>query len=446
MPRKFWAFTAATGTDGQPVAGEVDLTVYGYLTSGESWWDDDVSAIEFRQALDEHKDASTINVRINSGGGDAFAGIAMQNALVGHSAHINVIVEGLAGSAASLVAMAGRDRAVGDVSATGRVTMGPGSMLMVHGPSTIACGNAGEMRRTAEELDKLQGAMVGIYEAKCGKTRDEIQAWMGQDTWMTAEEAIAAGLADRIGGAAPIAPTARDGRVFLASVGYPVDALPEAIRRRLPEPPQAGPAGPLPAPRIETAPAPALLPPVDLGPLQSILGLAGADVPALASAVSAIRADRDAYQAQVTALAAERDEARAEIRRRDEAQREAQIEDVLRLAVQGDAQGRGRKIAPAAVATWRATGRQIGAESLSALLATLPDGGVPAGLNGRPVSAAPVTTRPAGPGDAPRSVTSNGVAPNMETLAKIAAAAGKTVDQVLQSYGESQAARSKSAR
>lgn len=130
--------------------------------------------------------AERIRVRINSPGGDVFAGLAIFNALNGHAAAIEVHVDGLAASAASIIAMAGDE-----------VVMEAGTFLMVHKAWTIMIGNADEMRDLAGVLDKIDGELAGIYARRAGVDRAEAEAWMAAETWFTAEDAIAAGLADR---------------------------------------------------------------------------------------------------------------------------------------------------------------------------------------------------------------------------------------------------------
>ena len=193
--------------------GELDLTVYGYIEDA-AFWDDEVGAKQFREALDAHKGVRRINVRINSGGGSAFAGIAMHSMLQAHPAEVLVTVEGLAGSAASLVAMAGH------------LTMARGAMLMIHNPAALAMGEADDLRKTAEALDKIRDSLVAIYEAKTGKTPDDLRALLDAETWLTADEAVAEGFADEVAG--KVEAIAKGDAIFYAAVGYPRSALPWA--------------------------------------------------------------------------------------------------------------------------------------------------------------------------------------------------------------------------
>lgn len=207
---RFWAFTPQT-----EASDEIDLTVYGYIAES-AWYDDEAGAVQFRRELDAHKAAKRINVRINSGGGEVFAGVAIYAMLQAHPAEVLVTVEGLAGSAASLIAMAGH------------VTMARGSMIMVHNPATIAFGEAAEMLKAAEMLNQVREGMLSIYEAKTGKTTDELRTLLDAETWLTAEEAVEQGFADAIAG--EVTPEARGDLVVLAGVEFPRASLPGRLR------------------------------------------------------------------------------------------------------------------------------------------------------------------------------------------------------------------------
>lgn len=131
--------------------------------------------------------ASTLNVRINSPGGDVFDGVAIYNALVRHSARVVVHVDGLAASIASVIAMAGDE-----------IRMHPGSMMMIHDPWMFAIGPADEMRAAADLLDKVGRSIASLYQERTGLPRDEISALMAAETWMDPEEAREKGFADQV--------------------------------------------------------------------------------------------------------------------------------------------------------------------------------------------------------------------------------------------------------
>lgn len=162
------------------------IDIFGDIVS-EKWFDEETSATSFRDALKELGDVSTINLSINSGGGSVFDGIAIYNMLKSHKATINVYVEGLAASIASVIAMAGDT-----------ITMRSGSMMMVHMPWTLSQGNAEEMRKTADTLEKTGDSIVDIYSERTGISSDDIRNIMNDETWLSAEEAVKQGWATKI--------------------------------------------------------------------------------------------------------------------------------------------------------------------------------------------------------------------------------------------------------
>ena len=152
----------------------------------DPWWDVGISTTEFIKDLRAIK-VSTIELHINSPGGAAFDGLTIYNALRDHDARIEVVVDGLAASAASIVAMAGD-----------KITMNRGSELMVHDASTIVWGNAAEMREVADVLDQLSSDIAAVYADRAGGTRAEWRETMSGEAWFSAQEAVDAGLADEI--------------------------------------------------------------------------------------------------------------------------------------------------------------------------------------------------------------------------------------------------------
>ena len=162
------------------------IDIFGDIVS-EKWFDEETSAVSFRDALKELGDVSTINLSINSGGGSVFDGIAIYNMLKSHKATVNVYVEGLAASIASVIAMAGDT-----------ITMRSGSMMMVHMPWTLSQGNAEEMRKTADTLEKTGDSIVDIYSERTGISSDDIRNIMNDETWLSAEEAVEQGWATKL--------------------------------------------------------------------------------------------------------------------------------------------------------------------------------------------------------------------------------------------------------
>jgi len=132
-------------------------------------------------------DAKRINIRLNSPGGSAFDGIAIFNALKDHPAEVTVKVDGLAASAASIIAMAGDT-----------IEMGEGSFLMVHRAHGLAYGHRGDLRELADVLEKADGEIVSLYAGRTKKPLATVRGWVDAETWFTGQEAVEAGLADRI--------------------------------------------------------------------------------------------------------------------------------------------------------------------------------------------------------------------------------------------------------
>ena len=212
---RLWTIKAQAAAPGQPETLEV--MVYGCIVGGQPWDSSEVSASDLVRELSAHPAASTINVRINSFGGDAFGGLAIYNALLAHPAKKLVTVEGIAGSAASIIAMCGR------------VKMARGALLMIHNPSAGAGGDGNDLRSAASGLDKLRDSLAGVYAAKSGQPVAKILELMDADTWLSADEAKALGLADEIDETTIVTPTNRAGVVFFNAVGVPADRIPRPV-------------------------------------------------------------------------------------------------------------------------------------------------------------------------------------------------------------------------
>lgn len=187
LSRRFWEIRAAT----KPKTGEVLL--YGPIGSA-TWLGDEVTPKQFREDLETLGDVEGIDLFINSEGGDVFAAQAIYSTLRRHPAKVHTFVDGLAASAASLVAMAGDT-----------ITMPRNAMLMLHSPWAAAVGNAGDLRAVAEDLDRVRESMIAVYAERSGKSKDEIVSILDNETWYTAQEAVAAGFADEVEGARKIA-------------------------------------------------------------------------------------------------------------------------------------------------------------------------------------------------------------------------------------------------
>ena len=178
-----WYAIRARGT-GAEVAIYDEIGAYG------------VSAKGFLAELGALPDGTPVDLRLNSPGGSVFDAVAIYNALKRHEGTVTVWIDGIAASAASYIAMAGDE-----------VVMPENAFLMIHDPSGLAMGTAGDMRAMAEALDKIAGSLVRGYATKSGKSNDEIAALMAAETWFDAADAVAAGFADRL--AEPVRMAAR---------------------------------------------------------------------------------------------------------------------------------------------------------------------------------------------------------------------------------------------
>jgi len=161
----------------------LELDLYGTVGS---IWDDGINAAKVVALLRNAEDVTEIECRINSMGGNAFDGIAIMNALKDHPAEVTVKVDGLAASAASIIAMAGDT-----------IEMGEGSFLMVHRASGFVYGQANDMLKTAEILEKADGEIIDVYARRSKKPVETVRGWVEAETWFTGQEAVDAGLADK---------------------------------------------------------------------------------------------------------------------------------------------------------------------------------------------------------------------------------------------------------
>ncbi|MDH6116901.1 ATP-dependent Clp endopeptidase proteolytic subunit ClpP [Kitasatospora sp. GAS204A] len=164
-------------------AGPTRVDIYDQIGGG-GWFDSGVTAVDFVNELAQIN--GDIEVHINSPGGDVFDGLAIYNSLAQRPGKVTTIVDGLAASAASFIAMAGTQRLIS-----------PGAMMMIHEASGVCLGNADDMRETADLLDKVSANIASIYAAHSGRA-DGWRSAMQAETWYTADEAVAAGLAHRI--------------------------------------------------------------------------------------------------------------------------------------------------------------------------------------------------------------------------------------------------------
>ena len=160
-----------------------DLILYGDI--GDSWLDD-VSSKDIANEL-KNLDVSTINLRINSGGGDVFTAIAISNLLKNHKANVIAHIDGLAASAATII-----------TSACDKVIMPKNALFMIHNPWTVVGGEAKDMIKTAEQLDKVKNSIINTYKSKTNLEIEEISKLMDEETWLDPYEAKEKGFIDEI--------------------------------------------------------------------------------------------------------------------------------------------------------------------------------------------------------------------------------------------------------
>lgn len=188
--RDWFRFEAKAGAD------ETAVYIYDEI----SWFG--ITAQDFISELNQVKTRS-IALHLNSPGGDVFDGIAIYNALKNHSATVNVTVDGIAASIASVIAMAGNT-----------VQMAKGALMMIHEPFALVIGDAADMRKQADALDLMANSIASIYSAKAGANVDYWRGLMTDETWFSDQGAVDAGLADSVAGETAAATNRFDLSVF----------------------------------------------------------------------------------------------------------------------------------------------------------------------------------------------------------------------------------------
>ena len=178
--KKFWKWK--NQTENNPT--ERVLTLNGTIAE-ESWFDDDITPQLFKDEL--NSGTGDITVWINSPGGDCVAAAQIYNMLMDYKGNVTVKIDGIAASAASVIAMAGTE-----------VLMSPVSMLMIHNPMTVAMGDAAEMEKAIDMLASVKESIINAYEIKTGMSRAKISHLMDDETWMDANKAVELGFADDV--------------------------------------------------------------------------------------------------------------------------------------------------------------------------------------------------------------------------------------------------------
>jgi len=180
--KKFWNWVNKSENEECPQKSVLEL--YGTIAS-ESWFDDDITPEIFREELNAH--TGDVDVYINSPGGDCIAASQIYTMLLEYPGHVTVKIDGLAASAASVIAMAGS-----------KVLMAPTAMMMIYNPMTMAFGDHNEMKAAIKVLDEIKKSIINAYHDKTGLDEEEIGRLMENETWMSAKKAISLGFADDV--------------------------------------------------------------------------------------------------------------------------------------------------------------------------------------------------------------------------------------------------------
>ncbi|HEN9924030.1 TPA: head maturation protease, ClpP-related [Streptococcus agalactiae] len=174
--RKFWNFTDEGGVRTLRIEGQI---------ADETWFGDEVTPQQFKNDL--ISGTGDITLWINSPGGDVFAAAQIYNMLMDYQGDVHVIIDGLAASAASVIAMAGTT-----------VSMSPVSMMMIHNPWTFAQGEAKDMAKVIEMLGEIKESIINAYELRTGLSRTKISHLMDSESWFNAKKAVELGFADKV--------------------------------------------------------------------------------------------------------------------------------------------------------------------------------------------------------------------------------------------------------
>ena len=176
---RFWKWKNVVTEDGHE---ERSLELYGTIAN-ESWFDDDITPEMFRSEL--NSGTGPVTVWINSPGGDCIAASRIYTMLSQYPGKVTIKIDGVAASAASVIAMAGDE-----------VLMAPPAMMMIHNPATMAFGDHNDMKAAEKMLDEVKESIINAYEIKTHLPRDEISRMMDRETWMNAKKAMEQGFAD----------------------------------------------------------------------------------------------------------------------------------------------------------------------------------------------------------------------------------------------------------
>lgn len=185
MSKRFWNWSKPPVNEeaSAPDAPDVRVLHLDGVIAEETWFGDDITPALFAEEL--NAGSGDITVWINSPGGDVVAAAQIYNLLTDYPGTVTVRIDGLAASAASVIAMAGET-----------VVMSPVSMLMIHNPATMAMGDSDELGRSIEMLGSVKESIINAYQAKTGMSRAKLAKLMDAETWMDARAALTMGFAN----------------------------------------------------------------------------------------------------------------------------------------------------------------------------------------------------------------------------------------------------------
>lgn len=222
MPSKFWQVK-------NEVNGNSEILLYGTIAGERSWWGDEVTPRSFAEDL-ESLNGKDVTVRINSGGGDVFAAHAIHNQLIAYKGKVTVVIDGLAASAATIIAVAGD-----------RIIMPSNALFMIHNPAIGLSDYYGaeELAQAVNALNAIKDSIVAAYRKRCNVSAEELAAMMDAETWMGAAECLEKGFIDEINGS--VTPVLNGNSLIINSVQFDTckfknqDALKSCINKKTEE-------------------------------------------------------------------------------------------------------------------------------------------------------------------------------------------------------------------
>lgn len=222
MPSKFWQVK-------NEVNGNSEILLYGPIAGERSWWGDEVTPRSFAEDL-ESLNGKDVTVRINSGGGDVFAAHAIHNQLIAYKGKVTVVIDGLAASAATIIAVAGD-----------RIIMPSNALFMIHNPAIGLSDYYGaeELAQAVNALNAIKDSIVAAYRKRCNVSAEELAAMMDAETWMGAAECLEKGFIDEINGS--VTPVLNGNSLIVNSVQFDTckfkntDALKACINHKMEE-------------------------------------------------------------------------------------------------------------------------------------------------------------------------------------------------------------------